>query len=206
MEGMTAYRQQMEALRCRAKAQVEALGVLEKAFAQEAEHLHRGDQAQCLDALRARVTYEVSHIRRMESAASFGFTKATLITGLAKLALGSLMASAVRSQEDPLSFGVWLANTSFARTAPFGNVAVAVGPGGLPDEVNVIPLSRHAREMGKSESEIMAAIEAHGYRLLTPESFFRALDQLREHVLKGAATLPVAIASFALGPANGDRQ
>jgi hypothetical protein len=143
---------------------------LSKAFAQEAEHLRRYDQAQQLDALGEKVAREVSYIQGMETATSYGFTKETLITGLVKFALGSLAADAAHSCEHPLSAGARLAGDDFTRTAPFGEVRVAVGPGGVPDDVNVVALSRQARELGRAESEIAARFEAHGYRLVTPPS------------------------------------
>ena len=200
---MTACRHRLEELRCRARAQVNALGVLEKAFAQEAEHLCRHDQAQHLDDLGARVAQEVAGMQAMEAAASYSFTKETLISGLTKFAVGTLLAATRGTQEHPLSIGAKLAADDFARTEPFGTVLVALGPASAPDEVSVISLSRFARELGRSESEIRARIEGRGYRLMTPVSFFRALDRLKEHVLKGVP-LPVANDSLLLKPAEGD--
>jgi len=48
MESMTGCRLRVEALRHRARAQVEALAALEEIFAQEVEHLRRHDQARHL--------------------------------------------------------------------------------------------------------------------------------------------------------------
>lgn len=202
MDDLTVCRRRVEELRYRARAQVDALEVLEKAFAREAEHLCRHDQAQHLDDLGARVAQEVADMQAMEAAASYSFTKETLISGLTKFAVGSLWAAARGTQEHPLSIGAKLAADDFARTEPFRTVLVAVGPGGVPDEVSVVSLSLFARELGRSEPEIRARIEGRGYRLMTPGSFFRALDRLKEHVLKGVP-LPVADATLLLKPAEG---
>lgn len=196
MEGMTGYLLRAEALRRRARVQFDAVATLKETFAQEAQHLHRYDQARSLDALREKVAQEVSDAQRTETAASNGFTKVTLIIGVAKLALGSLAAAALRTQEHPISIGAQLAADDFARTKPFGTVAVTVGPGGVPDDVNVVALSQQARQSGKAESEVVAALEASGYRVMTPESFSIALNELKRKVLTGILALPVEASSL----------
>ena len=196
MEGMTGCRLRIEVLRRQTRAQADALAALKEVFAQEAEHLCRHDQAHRIDALREKVAQEVSDIQRMETAASYGFTKGTLISGRVKFAVGSLVAGVRGSREHPLSVGARLAQSDFESTAPFGAVVVAVGPGGVPDDVSVIPLSRRAREQGKSESTVMALLNARGYRLVTPETFSTILNELNEKVLKGTLALPVAASSL----------
>lgn len=202
MESMTGCRLRVEALRHQARVQADALAALKEAFAQETEHLHCHDQARRLDALREKVAQEVSDIERMEAAASRGFTKGKLIGGLVTFTLGSLIAATLHSREHPLSIGARLAHGDFTRTAPFGAVVVAVGPDGVPDDVNVVCLSRRARELKKSESEVVAALKASDYRVMTPESFSIALSQLKEKVLKGILALPVAAVSLPPGTAN----
>lgn len=185
MEDLTIYHQRMEALCHRARAQVDALAALNEIFAQEAEYLCRHDQVRRLDELGEKVTQEVRDVRRMETTASLRFSQGTLISSLVNFAVGSLVAGARHSREHPLSIGIRLALSEFERTAPFGGVVVALGSGGVPDDVTVVALSRLARELGMSESEILAAIETRGYRLTTPEALFSTLDKLKEQVLTG---------------------
>ena len=191
MEDMSGCRQQLEALRSQVRTQIDALAVLETAFLQEAEYLSRYEQARILGALQDRITQEVKDMRRMEESASYSFNRAMLVTGSVKFALFSLMASAHGTEKHPLSIGLEHASSDFSRTAPFGTVIVAVGPKGMPDDVEVISLSQSAREQRKAESEIAAAMEDRGYRLIEPESFLRTLDELKEQVLKGSVTFPV---------------
>jgi hypothetical protein len=190
MESMTACGQYVEVLCHQAKEQAATLEPLGDTFAQEAKRLVRYDQAVCLRSLKARVLSEVDNIQRMETAASDGFTKATLITGMTKLALGGLAAAVVRNSS-VLSVGAHLAESDLTRTAPFGNVMVAVGHGGLPDDVEVISLSRLARELDRLESDIEAALQTRGYLLMTPEAFSRVLTVLERRVLDGSLSLPV---------------
>jgi hypothetical protein len=197
---MTGYRQRIERLRCEVRALADALGVLDKAFAQEAEHLRRQDQAQCLDDLRARLTQETAEIQRAESAASYSFTKDRFISGLAK-GIGASLGSLVRpTREHPLAIGARYAADKWRKSAPFKTVAVAVGPKGIPDDVRTVSLSGVARETGRTESEVRAAIESRDYRIMMPEEFLWFLGKLKDKVLVGTASLPFIEARLKLKP------
>lgn len=196
MENIAACQRLVEALRQQAVNQADALETLNKVFIQEAEHLCRHDQARRLDDLGARVAQEVEKMRFRETAASAAFTDEKIFRGLTKFAFGAIAAAALGSREHPISAGARLAKGVFKRKEPYGTVLVAVGPGGVPYDVKVIPLSQEARERDKSESEIKAAMEAEGYHLMTPESFRYALGNLKEKILKGILALPVAASSL----------
>lgn len=159
MEGFTDCRQRLVALQHHAKAQADALKILQNALAQEAAHLHRLGQARSLDALRARVTDDVEEIEQLEAKASYNFTSAKLISGLGKFTIGSLRAALRGTQQHPFFVGAKLAADDFAQTRPFHIVMVAIGANGVPDEVYVIPVSQWARDLGKSESEIVATLK-----------------------------------------------
>jgi len=200
MESMMAYRQEMDEIRCEVRALAEALGVLGKAFAQESEHLRRQEQAQCLDDLRARLTQEIAEIQRAESAASYSFTKGQFVIGLAKALGASLGSVAHPTNENPLITGARHAADEWRKSAPFKTVAVAAGPRGIPEDVRVVSLSRAARETRKPESEVRAALEGRGYRIVIPGDFLRSLERLKDKVLKGTATLPFIEGRLSLKP------
>lgn len=193
MESMIACRQWVEALCHRARAEVDALAALKEIFAQETQHLRRLDQVGRLDALKEKVVQEVHGIQMRETDESLGFNLGNLISGLVNFAVGSLVAAVRHSREHPLSIGARFALSDFEKIPPFGVVVVAIGPGGIPDDVTVVALSRQARELDTSESEIVAAIEARGYRLITREALLNALDKLREEVFTGVLSLPVTL-------------
>ena len=200
MENMMAYRKKIEELRCQVRAMEETMEVINKAFAQEADHLCRYDQAQCLDELQARVAQKISYEELMESSASLRYTEARLISGVAK-AVGATFGSLVRpTNENPLIIGARYAADEWRKSAPFKTVAVAVGPKGIPEDVQTVSLSRVARETGKPESEVRAALEGRGYRIMTPDEFLWFLEKLKDQVLKGTATLPFIEARFSLKP------
>lgn len=79
-------------------------------------------------------------------------------------------------------------------------MAVAVGPKGIPDDVRTVSLSRAARETGRTESEVRAALESRDYRIMMPGDFLRSLGELRGKVLGGTASLPFVEARLKLKP------
>jgi hypothetical protein len=206
MEDMSACQQLLGALHRRVREQNDAVAILGQVFVQEAERLRRHDEAYCLDELGRRVTQEAKELRRMEGSASYGFAKTKRDTAVANFILGSLIAAFVGTKQHPLLVGAKLAASERLRSAPFGNLVVAIGPGGIPDDVHVIPLSRLAREQGRAESQVLAALKDSGYQLMTPEVFSTVIDELKEKVLKGVLALPTAGASLVLKPADGSSE
>ena len=190
MESLTAYVQLLQTLRQRLVEQAEALTALKGVLALEAEHLRRHDQAVCLHDLGSRVMQEVEGTQQTESDAASSFKERRLIGGVMKFTLGALGA-AVAGRQAPLSVGAQLASTEFERKQPYGTLLVAVGPGGIPDEVHVVAVSRLARESRKTEAEIEAALQAGGCLLVAPHSFFRVMEQLENAAARGVLTLPV---------------
>ena len=198
MESITTYRQLVEGLCSQAREQMAALTPLSDLFLEEAERLFRHDQIVYLHCLKARVLHEVDRVQSTETAASYAFTKATLLTGTAKLALGGLVAVVAHSRK-ALSVWAHLAHSDLSKDQPFGTVLVTVGHGGLPNDVEVIPLSRLARASNSSESDIEAALQARGSLLMTPEAFSHLVDELEAKVLDGSLALPVASEQLSSG-------
>ena len=159
---MNTYRQLVEALCRQVREQASTLEPLGDVFAQEAKRIFRHDQVRRLRSLKNRVLSEVDNIQRKETSASLGFTTATLVTSMVDFALGGLVAAVVRNRR-MLSIGAYLAESALTKTAPFDTVAVAVGPSGLPDDVEAISLSHFARELDRLESDIEATLRTNGY-------------------------------------------
>ncbi len=186
MESLRESRQWIAALKGQARTQAEALEVIRNAFGKEADHLRRYEEVRSLEHLRERVAQEVAAIERSETSALRASTKATLATGVAKLAIGTVIGAMARSEEHPLSFGWRLAANDFTRKEPFGTVVVAVGPEGVPLDVDVVSISRYARRSGRSELNVRAALERDGHKVMTPEAFYSLLDRLKKDALTEA--------------------
>lgn len=198
MDSISSFQQSVEVLYRQAREQTAAIKSLGDVFDQETSYLVRHDQAVCLRSLRIRVLGEVDNIQELETAAGYGFNEAALITGMTELALSGLLAAIIHNRH-AFSIGTHLAEGDLTRKAPFGNVMVAVGHGGLPDDVKVISLSRLAREADRPESDIEAALQNQGYLLMTPEAFSSIVTELERIVLDGSLSLPVTIKQYSGG-------
>ena len=172
--------------------QVIAVKRLAVTFAEGDIQLVRHDQVTCLGTLKSRIMREVEDIKRMESAAQTGSDKGALLGGVIAFALGSLFAAA-RGRKDVPQFGARLAGSILSRAVPFGTVLIVAKKGGLPEDMKVIPLSRLARELNKSESEVEASLKHDGYRLMTPKTFAKVLDKMECGILDGSVSLPIVI-------------
>ncbi len=189
---MSARSGEIRALRQRAAAQVEALQGLAGLFDEEAELLHRKRQVQTLQLLRKRVSSEVSALQGAELASYHRFSDGRLINAGLNFAVGGLVSAMTGLGKRPLVVGLRCAEQALAEKQPFGNVQVAVGPGGVPGDVSVVCISRFARDGGISESRAEAALRAEGRVLMSPDEFSWVLDKLEPMVLAGTLALPVA--------------
>jgi len=192
---MTACRQAIETLRCRVREQMDALTTLNEIVSHEVEGIRRHDQCVYLRDLKERVRQEVRDVEVGEAISAYHFAGAKLTGGFTHLITGTLGATLAKTREHPLSAGLRRAQAEFKRTEPFDTVLVALRPGDRKQEVEVIPLSRLAREHGRSEAETRAKLEADGCLLVEPEAFFKAVDGLEEKVLNGNLPMPSAASS-----------
>lgn len=173
-----------------------ALEELALVIAQCATILLHHDQAACLRSLKARIMKEVEEVRGLENSASTGSNQGKFAGSLVAFALGSSFA-APAGQESPVSAGARLFKSALDRNRPFGAVLIAVGREGLPHNVEVVPLSRLARESNTPESEVSTTVKNRGYLLMKPETFVEVLCNLERKVLDGSMSLPVNIAQIA---------
>jgi len=145
-----------------------------------------------LHVLKARVLHKAGNIWKAEEIASYASTKVGLGFSAGKLTLGALMA-AVSDNRIVRSLGKQMIQSDVPSDKPFGTVVVAIGHEGLPDDVEVVPLSRLARESDRSESDVGAEMQAGGSILMTHDDFCQLLGKLEKKVLDGILTLPVSL-------------
>ncbi|MBN2098193.1 MAG: hypothetical protein JW753_01205 [Dehalococcoidia bacterium] len=190
METLIAHSQLVDSLRSRIDAQAKALSEIADILAEEAERCRRADQARCIDTLQDHVLWQVRRLQRAEESARMDFTMARPGRSIA-MAVGTGLGAWLSRNADPFCRAMEVLKKEMDKTLPFGNVVVMVGPRAIPQRLEVILLSRMARESSRSESETVAALEAKGYRLGKPEILLAQLDKLREQVLSGAVVLPI---------------
>ena len=75
-------------------------------------------------------------------------------------------------------------------TPRLGEVLIAVGHGGLPEELTVVNVSELAEYEGKTDGEIQRTFHEKGHVLFTVEEFKPVASWLKEEVLSGRVSLP----------------
>ena len=195
MEGLSRYRRQLRSLRGTVQKHAKGLQTLGDAIAREGERLGRYDHASRLRVLKSEVMKQVVRLEDMEAAAKAAFSKANLMKGLGRFAIGGLLAVTGNSQDHPLRVGARLSALELRKEAPFGSVVIAVTPGVVKDG-KLISVSQLARESGTSESDVKTALMEDGYLLFTPEDFSWVLDGLEHELIEGSISLPAITAEL----------
>jgi len=192
VEIISDFEKRIKAMRLEIADQNKTIDELATSFNYNKQQLVQHDQIACLQTLRARILKEVEDTKLMESAAQRGSAQGSMICGLAAFATGGLFA-AMNNRKDALLKGIEAANSVLNKKIPFGSVFVAIGKEGLPENVEVVPISRLARESNKSELDIRAKLQANGYLLMTPEAFIQVLDKAGRGIHRGTISLPIDI-------------
>ena len=192
MEIINDFEKRIKAMRLEIADQNEAMDELATSFNHNKQQLVQDDQIACLQTLGIRILEEVESTKRMESAAQIGSYQGSLICGLAAFAIGGLFA-AMNNRKDALLIGLESSNSVMSKKSPFGSVFVTIGKEGLPNDVEVVPISRLARESKTSELDVRVNLQANGYLLMTPEVFIQILDKTERGIHKGTISLPMDI-------------
>ena len=168
---------------------------LSSAFASSATNPARRDQAECVRNLKSRVLAEVEYLVDMESADKLAFSKGKLVSAPLSFATGGFIGMLLH-HHDPLITALKAAGSTLGRNHPFGTVLIAIGQDGLPNNVEVIPLSRFARDSKISESGVRAILASRGYFLTTPQIFAATMEVIEHRVLDGVLCLPLSVMEF----------
>jgi len=191
MEGLTPRNTSLKNLQCQARRLVSAALSLTNLFAEEASRLNRRDEASRLRTLCFSIRRQMDWVKSGEYAASCGYSQANLMVSLGGLAAGSIIKM-VSKNKQVSAFADYLLKSPTNKQRPFGMVLVCIGPGGLPDDAGVVSISQLARESNRAESEVINALQAHGYLLLSEKDFSLLIDGLINAVQEGRLLLPVS--------------
>jgi len=185
----------LEALLSRARRLNSSAFSLSAMLAAEADRLSRWDEASRLKELCFSIRRQMDQVRTSENAASCGYSRAELRFSVGTLALGGII-KLLSSNRGLSAFADRLLESPVNKERPFGLVLICIGPGGLPEDVQVIPVSRLARELDCEESEVIQAERQHGYLLMTEEAFLVLILRLVADVEEGRLRLPISQAQL----------
>jgi len=191
MENLIFFNDHLENLRHQA-SKLTSTGIsLSTLFTEAAEQLSRKDEASRLRALNSNIAEKLERVKRDEYSASYGHSKARLVTSLGGLIAG--VAIKMTSKDEQLSaFSDHLLNNLGGKRQPFGMVFVCIGPKGMPDDVGVVSISRLARESNWEESDVTNELQKRGCMLLSEKAFSLLIDKLIDGVLDGRLLLPIS--------------
>ena len=190
MESLKSFHDHLENLQHQARKLTSAGLSLTTLFAEEANRLSREDEASRLRALYRAVVEQLERVKRDEGSASYAHSQVNQKVSL--IALGMAAGRAMVSKNNRLSRISNSLKSAGIKKLPFGNVLVCIGPKGLPDDVEVISISRLARESKRPESDVINELQKRGYLLLSKEAFSLLIDKLVDDIREGRLRLPIS--------------
>ena len=191
MESLKSFHDHLENLQHQARKLASAGLSLNNLLAGEAKRLNREDEASRLRALYRAIVEQLERVKRNEGSASYGHSQVKLITSWGGLVVGTVIK--MTSKDKRLSaFSDHLLENLGGKDPPFGMVLVCIGPKGLPDGVEVVSISRLARESNREESEVINELRERGCLLFSEQAFSLLMDKLINGVQKGRLLLPIS--------------
>ena len=186
---MTIKYTSLEDLKRRASELVSAVQTLATLFEEGAARLSREDQVARLKILRAAILQKVERAKAQETAANTGHSMASTVSSLFRFGGGLITLTSEDTTMQAISQHL-LARP--ARKEPsFGTILISVGSGGVPEDVEVINISRLTRESKRDECDVTNGLLADGHLLFTANAFSSLIDRLADEILKGGLSLPV---------------
>ena len=195
MEDIAAFEKLVGEMRSELEQQTITVEQLAIAFAGSDIQLIRHDQVACLRILKSKIMEEVQSIKRNESASQSSANTGALLSSGTALIFGSLFMAKM-GRKNALDIGSRMAELSLTKNIPFGTVVIAIGKGGLPEDLKIINVSRFARESNKTEPEVETSWSHDGYLLMAPQVFTQALDKVEREILDGSLSLPIKISEI----------
>ena len=168
---------------------------LASALASTANDLTRRDQATCLRSLKTEVLAEVKCFLDIESSAKSGFTKAKLINVPLTFFITALSEDLLH-HKNPAEKARKAAVETLSKKLPFGTVVIAIGKGGIPEDVEVVPISALARKSKTTEAKVRTTVIGRGYLLITSKAFATTIDKIEKLVQDGVLSLPLPAKEF----------
>jgi hypothetical protein len=190
MESLKYFHDYLENLQYQARKLASAGLSLNNLLAGEAKRLNQEDEASRLRALYRAIVEQLERVKRNEGSASYGHSQVKLMTSWGGLVVGTVIK--ITSKDKRLSaFSDHLLKNLGGKDPPFSMVLVCIGSQGLPDGVEVVSISRLARESNREESEVINELQQGGCLLFSEKAFSLLIDKLINDVQGGRLLLPI---------------
>lgn len=162
----------------------DALIELDSLIDKEAEYIQRQERIANINALKSILVNEVQRIQDEEYNSKRNFNTSKVFNSIVGFASGSIVG-AMSKHGNPFLLGAESFLKHLDKKADFGNVMIAINikESGKLEDIEVIAVSRLARESKTTEQDIISSIKREGYLLLTPEEFWQSLDRLKEEIM-----------------------
>lgn len=157
---------------------------LNRRLAKEAKLIDRLDRIARIDELKSRLVSAVNHVQQEEKNSERISNAGKVYSGLLGFAVGSITGVVIK-QENPFLSGYKLFSKELEKKTCFGAVMMALKEGRKIDDIEVIAISRLAREAKTTEAEIISSLKNQGYSLIAPEEFWLSLDYVKEAIKEG---------------------
>lgn len=180
----------MEDLRKKATRLGSAASSLATLLEQEAARLKRMDEVDRLAKLRVAIARSAESARRYEDGARCTYSKVQAVRSTAGLVV-RLIAKTDNGAPGAISHA--LIDPPASGEPPFGTVLVRIGPGGVPEDVDIVSVSRLARESRQSQVSVFEQLQKSHNLLLTEQGFFGLMDRLADSILEGKLSLPISL-------------
>lgn len=175
-------------LQLRAGKLASATESLAALFEEEGIRLKRGDQVARLKSLHATVMRHMEEVKHEERIAGYRYSEGKSERSIAGSFAG--IVGEIFNRDWLRNMSQTLAEPPANGEPPFGTVLVRIGPGGVPEDVHVVSVSRLARESNRKESEVIEEIQKAKNQLLTEDDFTGFMAWLAEKILEGRLGLP----------------
>ena len=157
---------------------------LDSLIIKEAGCIDRLDRIARINTLKARLVSKVDRIQQEERSSEAAFNTGQLFSGVLSFFAGSIIGKILK-QESPFVSGGRLFIKELEKKASFGTAIIASKEDSKLEDIEVIAISRLAREAKTTEADIISSLKSQGYSLMTPEELWKSLDQLKLDIKEG---------------------
>ena len=157
---------------------------LDNRITEESGHIDILDRIARIDTLKARLVNKVERIRQEERSSEVAFSNIKLFSGVLGFFAGSMIGK-ISKQESPFALGGRLFIQELGKKSPFGTVMMALKDERKIEEIEIIAISRLARESKTTDAGTISSLKSQGFSLMTPEEFWETLDHFKETIKEG---------------------